>query len=86
MRGDRIKAACKVCGKEFWTPYALAEICDWICRSEHMTRKNRIKKGLPPIETVRQRCQWCAEEFFGVPNQEHCSQQCKKEDEEYADH
>ena len=79
-------ATCKVCGVHFFASHRLAEICDWVCRSENMTRKNRRHKKLPLLETVRQQCAWCADDFFGAPNQQHCSEQCQKEDTEHADH
>lgn len=79
MRGDRIKAICKVCGKTFDTPYALAEICDWVCRSEHMTRKARIKKGLPAVNTLRQECEWCGDDYFGLEGSGACSAVCRGE-------
>lgn len=79
MRGDRIKVICKVCGHLFETPYALAEICDWVCRSEHMSRKAAIKKGLLSRDTVRQECEWCGDDFFGLAGQMYCSEACRQE-------
>ncbi len=79
MRGDRIRVACKICDRPFDTPYALAEICDWVCRSEHRTRQAQRRKGLPPRDTVRQECEWCGDDFFGVQGQARCSEACREE-------
>lgn len=79
MRGDRIKALCKVCGRTFDTPYALAEICDWVCRSEHMSRKALMHKGLPTRDTLRQECEWCGDDYFGLEGQRCCSEACREE-------
>lgn len=79
-------STCKVCKAHFFASHRLTEICDWVCRSEHKTRQARRYKKLPPIETIRQQCAWCADDFFGAPNQGICSERCQKEDNQYVNH
>lgn len=79
MRGDRIRVTCKICGRPFDTPYAQAEICDWVCRSEHRSRQAARGKRLPIHPTTRKQCEWCGDDYFGQPEQRMCSEACREE-------